>query len=490
MPCIRLAFFDTLTLKYDQLDMKSEVGIFVKFIESLTTPATWSPFVQREAATTLTDNLGKKLALNGMYTALASLIRCTCPIREGAHGVDVSFATVIEHLGLHLTQLHCRTCDTGNQVVSFHRGPLQILSVGCLWRRCPSLKVIGGFLCKKGIPHDTSIPIPDIIKRLLVEGERPVDVALAFLGNVAQLGGGAVLQGQFRNDDHPDFCSRMANMVSELLIRLPLAKLFSMDIITDDEEEEDEAGPSYVFELRQSEWDATEVEADLVLAAQDLFAIPGQELLEGLVQGILPHTQQVEDTLESGVPEGAAGVCKLLQLLLKTRNEVQRQKLLLSLALSGKMVERLWYSFLRNCSAIDIEGLRDSGGMNNMLVALGMLCQVYSCFLVTAGSEELCRKQEPLALKELHNIESSNSGLIVMLRNYLWQVCFKLQSVLNVSLQWGTDHQQKSNPDFLNQLIFPLGTHSRSIALLFSSVHEVHSYHPRRLIFLYLVSCR
>lgn len=403
--------------------MRSEAGAFVTFIESLTSPATWSASVGREAATTLTDNLGSRLALNGMYTVIASLLRSTCQVREGSYGDDVLSPPVMEHLVLHLIKLHCRMNDAGHQVVGYQQGPLQLLTIGCLWRRCPSLKAMGGCLCRKGIPQDTSIPIPDIIKGLLLEGEKPVDVALAFLGNVAQLGGAAVLQGQFRNEDHPEFCSRMANMISELLIRLPLAKLFSMDIITDDEEEEDAAGPSYVFEARLSEWDATEVAVGLALAAQDLFETPGQELLEGLVQGILPHVQRVEDPIEPGVPEGAAGVCKLLQLLLKTRSEVQRQKLLLSLALSGKMVERLWYSFLRNFSVVDIDGLRDSGGMNNVLVALGMLCQVYSCFLVTAGSEELCRKQEPLALKELHDVESSNSGLIVMLKHYLWQVC-------------------------------------------------------------------
>ncbi|GMH39401.1 hypothetical protein BSKO_07299 [Bryopsis sp. KO-2023] len=388
----------------------SQAGVLLKFLLDLSNTDTWSGVLGQEKAQRLTAALTQNLVKLGMFRILARLVKAACPMKRRDSGTPAA-----EFLASRLLVLYWRIEQRSNGVeIEDVDGPLRLLSVGCLWQRCPSFKRFGGRMCSLAFTHTESLE-PEILHALQQEEETMIETALSILGNVVQLGEGAVA---FRGENEEQgFCHRLPSVMFGLLVRLPLGRLFSMDII--DDSDEDAVGPSYYNESSTSEWDATGVAPELVSAVDGLFGNLGQDLLAGLVKGILPHVRPCVEVVDPGVLRGAAALCGLLQLVLKTHSQVQRQRLLLSLAVSGEFIQRVWYSLLRPSG----DGVRqEPQGMEKTLRVLIMLCQVYSCFLVTAGSEEVCGKQEPLPLKELYDPASANAGLISLLKQCLWQV--------------------------------------------------------------------
>ena len=119
---------------------------------------------------------------------------------------------------------------------------------------------------------------------------------------------------------------------------------------------------------------------------------------------------------------GVSSLSGLLWLIVNSQSWLHKQSWLVYLAVSGEFVQRLWFSYLRMTWREALEGSELCKGSQE-IVPLLVFCQVYSCFLVTAGLEEVCQRQEPLPLKELYDSANPSGGVIPMLRQAMWQAC-------------------------------------------------------------------
>lgn len=398
---------------------------FLCMIDTLSDPSAWPGSMESKKSSSLSAHLVQTLADSGLNSSLSLLVQTVCPILP-RHAAGI-IPSSVEYVSYHLMSLQCGLIGDTYPQSNWEQSPLQLLATSCLWQRCPSLKSIGGRLYRTYLTEEINHCLPEVVESLRHKEDVSMNVALALLGNIVQLGTGAISGDSTQNQDRASFCSTMACVLAGLVSRLPWAKLFSIEILDADNENEDKnlnesKNPSW--DSDETGWDSSSATPYLVAAARGLLEENGQRLLEGLVHGVLVHKGSTTESKSQEVMRGATAVCELLHVVLKSGSSIQQQNFLLHLAISGGFVQRLWYSLLRGSTKL-LEGnntILDARSVRQELMTLHIFCQVYSCFLNLAGPEEVRTEQKPLPLSELYNPNGKTSGLIDLLKQYLWQV--------------------------------------------------------------------
>jgi hypothetical protein len=142
-------------------------------------------------------------------------------------------------------------------------------------------------------------------------------------------------------------------------------------------------------------WDAEQLPSASLVAQLQLVA--DSRLLRSLVRAVLPQA----DAGSGGALQGPALVqraadvrrlCGLLQQLMALPG--QRQRLLVVLAFSAELVQRLWFSYLRPAQASPVEGWvpsADAACDPGWMLPLTLFSLAYSSFIMTGGVfESIC----------------------------------------------------------------------------------------------------
>ncbi|PRW45057.1 E3 ubiquitin- ligase UPL6 [Chlorella sorokiniana] len=171
-------------------------------------------------------------------------------------------------------------------------------------------------------------------------------------------------------------------------------------------------------------WDAEQLPSASLVAQLQLVA--DSRLLRSLVRAVLPQA----DAGSGGALQGPALVqraadvrrlCGLLQQLMALPG--QRQRLLVVLAFSAELVQRLWFSYLRPAQASPVEGWvpsADAACDPGWMLPLTLFSLAYSSFIMTAGDDELYTAQRPLPLEQLHSPDRPGGGVLALLKMALW----------------------------------------------------------------------
>ena len=245
-----------------------------------------------------------------------------------------------------------------------------LLCLPLLQRRLPTLRPVAARLWRAAVATLHALPPADLAA-WLGAGRGPTGAALAaaaLLGNLLE-GGAAALRA---DDPGAAAAARLpalqfAALARTLLALLPQQAFFPRKSAgsssgggarwADEEEEEDEgravatAATSHVLQLP---WDK-EQPPSAGLASQ-LQLVSDAGLLRALVRAVLPAAS----SQPSGEPPGGAPslrqraadvrqLCGLLQQLMALPGH--RQRLLVMLAFSAELVQRLWFSYLRPAQA-------------------------------------------------------------------------------------------------------------------------------------------
>ncbi|PSC67747.1 E3 ubiquitin-ligase UPL6 [Micractinium conductrix] len=315
-----------------------------------------------------------------------------------------------------------------------------LLCLPLLQRRLPTLRPVAARLWRAAVATLHALPPADLAA-WLGAGRGPTGAALAaaaLLGNLLE-GGAAALRA---DDPGAAAAARLpalqfAALARTLLALLPQQAFFPRKSAgsssgggarwADEEEEEDEgravatAATSHVPQLP---WDK-EQPPSAGLASQ-LQLVSDAGLLRALVRAVLPAAS----SQPSGEPPGGAPslrqraadvrqLCGLLQQLMALPGH--RQRLLVMLAFSAELVQRLWFSYLRPAQAAPGEGWVPSGDAAcdpGWMLPLTLFSLAYSTCIVTAGDDELYESQRPLPLSELYN--PRGGGVVLLLKGTLW----------------------------------------------------------------------
>ncbi|EFN56484.1 hypothetical protein CHLNCDRAFT_57693 [Chlorella variabilis] len=146
-------------------------------------------------------------------------------------------------------------------------------------------------------------------------------------------------------------------------------------------------------------------------------------LLRALVRAILPVASAADSITQQGQLHQRARdvqkLCGLLQQLMALPG--QRQRVLVMLAFSAELIQRLWFSYLRPAQMAPGEGWvpsADAACDPGWMLPLNLFSLAYSTFIITAGDDELYQAQRPLPLAELH--DGRGGGVLALLKMALW----------------------------------------------------------------------
>ena len=355
----------------------------------------------------------------------------------GKHQPFTSLESLAGHLGAgHLQAIQEQHLDM--QLTSCP-GCLELLCTPLLWEKCRSIKPLTGtFLGLLLSQLDSLKFVESTLSSIEVQGALGTgEVMLALLGNLLLIGrvGVKVESGTRLVWSHSFWCN-LTSLVFQLLTHLPLRQLFPAVNNKYDDDEPSSSGFG-AWSNRNIESLSRDTPPELLSQVRLLVARQGQDFLKALVHGVLPRTApaMVMGQADWGaLSQGASSLCGLLSLMHFCQERLQQQSWLVSLAVSGQFVQRLWFTYLRAGWRELLEGSH-VGVADRYVVPLLVLSQVYSCFLVTAGVEEVCKRQEPLPLNELYDPANPTVGFIPMLREAMWQVCLVFCFILDCICQ-------------------------------------------------------
>eukprot|EP00884_Botryococcus_braunii_P007124 jgi/Botrbrau1/16412/Bobra.0142s0012.1 len=219
---------------------------------------------------------------------------------------------------------------------------------------------------------------------------------------------------------------QLTDLFSRLLLVIPTDVVFR-DFEKPTTSEDTSESPSVALTSEgtdQLEWQASSLPPKLLALQLELIA--KQEVLAPLVRLVLPAADSF--SAGAGSPVVSAGsvfaLCRLLHILLDERG--LQQRVLITLAVSTNLVQRLWFSYIRGAHLVGLEGwtpTSDNTADPGWMLPLTVLCSVYITFVSTASENEMYVKERPLPLAELYSIQGGRQvGLISLLKFALWQV--------------------------------------------------------------------
>ncbi|CAD7703489.1 unnamed protein product [Ostreobium quekettii] len=390
---------------------------------TLTSPEHWVHAVGSVAGRGIATALLGHLSAKGLYRGISQMVQVCSPPEDGQP------LTALETIAGQTAAWHleCTARTLPQEEIPSCPGSLELMCIPLLWKRCRSIKSNGVTLLRALLAHSDSAELAEkSLPGIGVEGVVGTgEVALALFGNLLQIGTDLANMNAGRRSFWTQLLwCRLAGLMFRLLTLMPLRQLFPA---LQDEDIDDEPSTSglHVWPSGQAQVETgRNVPLSLLSQSRCLLEAPGQEFLRVLVQGILPHKMAVDVGVLGDLrilSEGVSSLCGLLGLVLRCQPHLQQQTWLVSLAVLMHFVQRMWFSYLRPAWRELPIGCEVGNGAEQ-LVALLVLCQVFSCFLVTASVEEVFRRQEPLPLLELYNGADPSAGFIPMLRQAMWQV--------------------------------------------------------------------
>ncbi|KAL4436604.1 hypothetical protein ABPG75_003743 [Micractinium tetrahymenae] len=316
-------------------------------------------------------------------------------------------------------------------------------------RRLPTLRPVAGRLWRASAAALHALPPAQLSAWLQAGaasalGEPAALAAAALLGNLLE-GAAAAL----REDPKQAAGSarlpalQFAALASMLLALLPEQAFFPAGGGPGGGRDEDEDGQQAAARaaaaaaaaavVARLPWDAAQLPSAGLVSQLQL--VSDGALLRSLVRAVLPFAAPADGT-EAVAAQAAAQaavvplqqragdmrqLCSLLHRFMGLPG--QRQRVLVMLAFSAELVQRLWYSYLRPAQAAPGEGWVPSGDAScdpGWMLPLTLFSLAYSAFIITAGDDELYQAQRPLPLTELHG--ARGGGVLALLKLALWHV--------------------------------------------------------------------
>ncbi|KAK9829627.1 hypothetical protein WJX72_006957 [[Myrmecia] bisecta] len=269
-----------------------------------------------------------------------------------------------------------------------------LLCVPRLWDRCPTLRTVSGRVCRYAVEALHSLQPASALVAWLpgTLGPGKAAEAAALLGNLLEVGGAALKSEEASSNLEAagKVAVLFASVAQLVLAVVPLRSLFPA--ASEDEEDGEEPVPSTSGRGAEAlHWESRSPPAPLVA--------------------------QYHRIAEEGLP----ALLKPLQLI---EAAGLRQKVLISLAVSAELVQRMWFSYLKGAYAAGGEAWQPSGDAScdpGWMLPITVFCRVYSTFINTAGDAEMYRHQRPLPLSELYDPAAPSAGVLAMLKFAIWQ---------------------------------------------------------------------
>lgn len=365
----------------------------------LTAQDTWKPAMGAAGAAEATARLFATAADAGLFGQLARIADAACPEPDpGAaparqqqaapapvpSGEALATALTVRVLGQQAAvaaRQRPRRLGPSRPRAGHAHQPLscQVPLLLCLplaLRRLPTLRPVAGRLWRAAVATLHTLPPAELSAWLQAAavptlGEPAALAAAALLGNLLE-GATAALQHHPKQPGSSErqHALQFAALACALLALLPQQAFFpaSSGVAAgraayswaDEEEEEDgehaamQAASAAAASAAVSKlpWDAEQLpSADLVSQLQ---LVSNGALLRSLVRAVLPLAAPAERTAAAALPlqQRAADVrqlCRVLQRFMGVPG--QRQRVLVMLAFSAELVQRLWYSYLQPAQA-------------------------------------------------------------------------------------------------------------------------------------------
>ncbi|KAL4444560.1 hypothetical protein ABPG77_002377 [Micractinium sp. CCAP 211/92] len=436
----------------------------------LTAQDTWKPAMGAAGAAEATARLFATAADAGLFGQLARIADAACPEPEPgaapARQQQAAPAPVPSGEAL-ATALTVRVLAQQAAVAARQRprrlGPARpraghehqplscqvplLLCLPLALRRLPTLRPVAGRLWRAAVAALHTLPPVELSAWLQAAavptlGEPAALAAAALLGNLLE-GATAALQHDPKQPGSSErqHALQFAALACALLALLPQQAFFpaSSGVAAgraayswaDEEEEEDgehaamQAASAAAASAAVSKlpWDAEQLPSAGLVSQLQL--VSNGALLRSLVRAVLPLAAPAESTAAAAaslpLQQRAADVrqlCRLLQRFMGVPG--QRQRVLVMLAFSAELVQRLWYSYLQPAQAAPGEGWVASGDSScdpGWMLPLTLFSLAYSAFIITAG-DELYDTQRPLPLDELRG--ERGGGVLALLKMALW----------------------------------------------------------------------
>ena len=119
----------------------------------------------------------------------------------------------------------------------------------------------------------------------------------------------------------------------------------------------------------------------------------------------------------------ASSFCELLYFMICTaKNANQLNGMILSFALSARLIERLWRQCIQRSWTVSRLAFPEPPLVDSLLAPILVICQIYSAFLSVATKEDITQQQIPLTLQEIYDPMCPEKGLITVLKKCMWCV--------------------------------------------------------------------
>ncbi|KAI3426511.1 hypothetical protein D9Q98_008876 [Chlorella vulgaris] len=426
----------------------------------LTAPNSWEAALGQAAAAASAQILEFAIR-HGLFAQLAAIAAAVCPeVQAAASGASAQRKAVPCGEAL-LTALTVRILgqqavvtqrqqqqQRRQQHVSKVQGVQLLLCQPMLLQRLPTLAPAATRLWRQTVATLHALPASALSTWLhdshgfdASNVGAAAGAAAALLGNLLE-GAAAALKA----DDGQQLAAarqpalQFVSLASTLLALLPCEPFFPSSTRwagadaskwADDDEDEGGEGQALLVaataatKAARLPWDPAQQASQGVVAQLQL--VSSGSLLRALVRAVLPHSSAAAgSSQQSGqLRQTAADVrqlCSLLQQLMALPG--QRQRVLVMLAFSADLVQRLWFSYLRPAQAAPGEGWVPSGDAAcdpGWMLPVTLFSLAYSSFIITAGDDELYTAQRPLPLTELYDPQSAG-GVLALLKMALWHV--------------------------------------------------------------------
>ena len=150
-------------------------------------------------------------------------------------------------------------------------------------------------------------------------------------------------------------------------------------------------------------------------AVEKLHGSQGQFLIRSLTEALFSDGELDGQT--------ASSFCELLYFMICTTTHAnQLHGMLLSFALSARLIERLWRQCIQSTWKVSKLAFPEPPLVDSLLAPLLVLCQIYSAFLSIATKEDITQQQIPLTLQEIYDPMCPEKGLITVLKKCMWHV--------------------------------------------------------------------
>ena len=387
-----------------------EAAPMVEALLLLTAQDSWKSAVGAAGAAEATAQLFAAATDAGLFGQLARIAEAACPEPEpspGAAGQQQAAPAPVPSGEALATALTVRVLTQQAAVAARQRprrlGPARprssraqqpldcqlplLLCLPLALHRLPTLKPVAGRLWRAAVATLHALPPAQLSAWLQAAaaaalGEPAALTAAALLGNLLEGAAAALRDDPKQPGGSPrQPALQFAGLACSLLALLPQRAFYSAGAgaggggaasswADDDEEEEDRehaaAAAAVTAAAARLPWDAEQLPSAGLVSQLQL--VSNGALLRSLVRAVLPLASPAEGTgaVAAAVPlqQRAAEVrqlCCVLQRFMGLPG--QRQRVLLMLAFSAELVQRLWYGYLRPAQAAPGERLRGPGGL-------------------------------------------------------------------------------------------------------------------------------